>query len=81
MNRLLNPELYVMLLCHNYENASIHIVPEELVSFSFTFYVQILTDVHVCIYIMFYMFLLFLLNCYWVLRYFVRNDEIKLYNQ
>ena len=28
----------------------------------------------------FYMFLLFLLNCYCVLWYFVRNDEIKLYN-
>ena len=69
-----------MLLCHNYKNVSIHILPEELVSFSFTFYVQILADVHVCIYVMFYMFLLFLLNCYCVLWYFVRNDEIKLYN-
>ena len=27
------------------------------------------------------MFLLFLLNCYCVLWYFVSNDEIKLYNQ
>ena len=80
MNRLLSPELYVMLLCHNYENVSIHILPEELVSFSFTFYVQILADVHVCIYVMFNMFLLFLLNCYCVLWYFVRNDEIILYN-
>ena len=80
MNRLLSPELYVMSLCHNYENVSIHILPEELVSFSFTFYVQILADVHVCIYVMFNMFLLFLLNCYCVLWYFVRNDEIILYN-
>ena len=54
MNRLLCPELYVMLLCHNYENVSIHILPEELASFSFTFYVQILADVHVCIYVMFF---------------------------
>ena len=81
MNRLLSPELYVMLLCHDYENVSIHILPKELESLSFTFYVQILADVRVCIYGMFlYVFLLFLLNCYCVLWYFVRNDAIKLYN-
>ena len=52
-----------MLLCHNYENVSIHILPEELVSFIFTFYVQTLADVHVCIYVMF----LYVLNCsYWI---------------
>ena len=63
MNRLLSPELYGMLLYHNYENASVHILPEELVSFSFTFYVQILADVHVCIYVMF----LYVLDCfYWI---------------
>ena len=66
MNRLLSPELYVMLLCHNYENVSIHILPEELVSFSFTFYMQILADVHVCIYVMFYMFYCF----YWIVIVF-----------
>ena len=71
-----------MLLRHNYENVSIHILPEELVSFSFTSYVQILADVHVCIYVMFlYVFLLFLSNCYCVLWSFVRSEEIKLYNQ
>ena len=53
IEKLLSPELYVMLLCHNYENVSIHILLEELVSFNFTFYVQILADVHVCIYVMF----------------------------
>ena len=56
MNSLLSPELYVMLLCHNYENVSIHILPEELVSLSVIFHVQILAHVHVCIYVMFYMF-------------------------
>ena len=66
MNRLLCPELYVMLLCHDYENVSIHILPEELVSFSFTFYVQILADVHVCIYVMFYIFFCF----YWIIIVF-----------
>ena len=49
MNRLLSSELYVMLLCHNYKNVWIHILPEELVSFIFAFYVHILIDVHVCI--------------------------------
>ena len=63
MNRLLSPELYGMLLCHNYENVSIHILPEDLVSFTFTLYVQILDDVHVCIYVMF----LYVLDCfYWI---------------
>ena len=38
-----------MLLCHNYKNLWIHILSEELVSFIFAFYVQILIDVHVCI--------------------------------
>ena len=67
MNRLLSPELYVMLLCHNYENVSIHILPEELVSFSFTFYVEILADVHVCIYVMF----LYVFYCsYWIVIVF-----------
>ena len=72
-----NPDLYLMLLCHDYENVSIHILPEELVFCIFIFYVQILADVHVCFYVMF----LYVLNCYCVLWYFVRNDEIELYNQ
>ena len=58
---LLSPELYGMLLCHNYKSVTIHIIPEELVSFIFTFYVQILADVHVCIYVMF----LFVLDCFY----------------
>ena len=28
LNRLLGPEPYVMFLSHNYENVSIHILPE-----------------------------------------------------
>ena len=76
MNRLLSPELYVMLLFHNYENVWIHILPEELVSFSFTFYVQILADVHVFIYVMFlYVFIVFieLLLCFMILCQKWRN--------
>ena len=30
MHRLLSPELYGMLLCHNYENVSIHILLEDV---------------------------------------------------
>ena len=56
-----------MLLCHIYENVSIHILPEELVSFIFTFYVQILANVRVCIYVMF----LYVLSCfYWIVIVF-----------
>ena len=67
MNRLPSPELFVMLPCHNYENVSIHILREELVSFSFTFYVEILADVHVCIYVMIlYVFMVF----YWIVIVF-----------
>ena len=51
----------------NDENVSIHILPEELVSFIFTFYVQILANVHVCIYVMF----LYVLDCfYWTVIVF-----------
>ena len=42
MNSLLSPELYIMLLRH----VPMRILPEELVSFILTFYVQILA-VHV----------------------------------
>ena len=69
-----------MLLCHNYENVSIHILPEELASFSFTFYVQILADVHVCIYVMFlYIFIVFieLLLCFMILCQKWRNKTVQ----
>ena len=67
MIRLLSRKLYVMLLCHNYENISIHILPEELVSVIFTVYVQILADVHVCIHVIF----LYVLDCfYWIVIVF-----------
>ena len=80
MNRLLSPELYVMLLCHNYENVSIHILPGELVPFSFTSYVQILADVHVCVYVMFlYVFIVFieLLLCFMILCQKWRNKTAQ----
>ena len=71
-----------MLLSHYYENVLIHILPEELVSFIFTYCVQILTDDNLCIYVMFlYILDCVLLNHYCALWYFVRNDEIKLCNQ
>ena len=69
-----------MLVCHNYENVSIHILPEELASFSFTFYVQILADVHVCIYVMFlYVFIVFieLLLCFMILCQKWRNKTVQ----
>ena len=69
-----------MLLCHNYENVSIHILPEELVSFSYTYYVQILADVHVCIYAMFlYDFIVFieLLLCFMILCQKWRNKTVQ----
>ena len=69
-----------MLLCHDYENVSIHILPEELVSFSFTFYVQILADVHVCIYVVFlYVFIVFieLLLCFMILCQKWRNKTVQ----
>ena len=73
-----------MLLCHDYENVSIHILPEELVSFSFTFYVQILADVNVCIYVMFlYLFIVFieLLLCFMILCQKWRNKTVQSINQ
>ena len=82
MNRLLSPELYVMLLCHNYENVSIHILPEEFVSFNFTFYMQILADVHVYIYFMYYMFFIIfieLLLCFMILCQKWRNKTVQSY--
>ena len=69
-----------MLLCHDYENVSIHILPAELVSFSFTFYVQILADVHVCIYVVFlYVFIVFieLLLCFMILCQKWRNKTVQ----
>ena len=69
-----------MLLCHDYENVSIHILPEELVSFSLTFYVQILADVHVCIYVVFlYVFIVFieLLLCFMILCQKWRNKTVQ----
>ena len=70
---LLSPELYIMLLCHNYENVWIHILPEELVSFIFTFYVQILADVHVCIYVMF----LYVLDCFYWIAFVFYEDTLS----
>ena len=64
-----------MLLRHNYENVSIHIFPEELVSFSFTSYVQILADVHVCIYVMF----LYVFYCFYriVIMFYDTLSEVR----
>ena len=64
-----------MLLRHNYENVSIHILPEELVSFSFTSYVQILADVHVCIYVMF----LYVFYCFYriVIVFYDTLSEVR----
>ena len=71
MNRLLNPELYVMLLGHNYENVAIHSLPEG-VSILYSYILRtdladvykhacilsVNVHVHVCIYVLFYMFLI-----------------------
>ena len=84
MNRLLSPELYVMLLCHNYENVSIYILSDELISFSSTFYMQILAVFHVCIYVMFlYVFIVFieLLLCFMILCQKWRNKNVQSINE
>ena len=69
-----------MLLCHDYENVSIHILPAELVSFSFTFYVQILADVHVCIYVVFLYVFIELLLCFMILCQKWRNKTVQSIN-